>query len=124
MAHKPLRTPNRLTHRYRNHTYIVAYKIHFANERLYEVVGQDLPAERLIDSALLEMEGLHVLGSVWIVKVPGYSPKNLRDRLRDCLDDGDELLIAPLSRPDHVTGLEIKPALKILSEWSSAVGEA
>ena len=38
------------------------------------------------------------------------------------LKGGDELLIAPLSRPDRVTGLEIEEALEILAEWSSAVG--
>ena len=61
------------------------------------------------------------MGSVWVVEVPGYSPKNLRDKLGEYLEDGDELIVAPLSRPDRVTGVEIETALEILSKWSSAV---
>lgn len=118
---RPLRAPKSVPHRSPSHTYLVVYKIHVVNEGRY---GDPSPfTDKPIDVALEEMAGLHVMGTVWVVEVPGHSPRNLRDRLREYLDDGDELLIAPLSRPDRVTGLEIKPALEILSEWSSAVGE-
>ena len=118
MARKPLRKPKDVPHRSPSHTYLVVYKIHVVNE---DPVSPSPFVDKPIDVALEEMAGLHVMGTVWIVEVPGYSPKNLRDELGDYLDDGDELLIAPLPRPDRVTGLEIKPALEILSEWSSAV---
>ena len=121
MAHKPLHPPKSIPYRSRNHTYIVAYKIHVANESPCEV-SQSVPAEKPIDVALEDMAGLRVLGTVWVVEVPGYSPKRLRDLLGEHLGCGDELLVAPLSRPDRVAGLEIEEALEILAEWSSAVG--
>ena len=118
---KPLRPPNSLSHRSPSHTYIVVYKIHVVNEALYET-GQDQPTEKPIDMALEDMAGLNVFGTLWVVEVPGYSPRMLRDLLGEYLNEGDELLIAPLSRPDRVTGLEIGEALEMLTKWSSAVG--
>lgn len=121
MVHKPLHPPKSVPYRSPNHTYIVAYKIHVVNEGRYET-SQDLPMKKTIDVALEDMKGLRVLGTVWVVEVPGYSPSRLRGLLGEYLGCGDELLIAPLSRPDRVTGLEIEEALEILAEWSSAIG--
>lgn len=120
--HKPLRPSKRLPNRSPSHTYIVAYKIHAMNELAREI-SVSAPAEKPIDVALDDMAGLNVLGSVWVVEIPGYSSKNLRDLLREYLLDGDELFVAPLTLPDRVTGVEIESALEILSEWSSAVNE-
>lgn len=116
---KPLHPPKELGYRSNDHTYIVVYKIHVVNEPLDET---DQPAENLIHEALGEMAGLRVFGTVWVVEVPGYSPRRLRDFLGERLKEGDELLIAPLSRPDRVTGLEIEEAIEILMEWSAVVG--
>ena len=120
MAHKPLHPPKSLGYRSPNHTYIVVYKIHVVNER--PETSQDQPEPMPIHEALEGMAGLNVFGTLWVVEVPGYSPRRLCDLLSEQLNEGDELLIAPLSRPDRVTGLEIEEALEILAEWSSAVG--
>lgn len=119
MAHKPLRPTKSLAHKSPDYTYLVAYKLHVVNQGCHELDPNFY--EQPIDITLDEMAGLHVMGTVWIVETPGYSPKSLRDLLCDQLKDGDELVIAPLPRPDRVTGFGIKDALKVLSEWSSAV---
>ena len=106
---------------WRTNTYLVAYSIHIVNRDQYKTPEGD-PVEKAIDIALEEMNGLRVMpfldarGGIWIVEGPARarSPTALRNRLRELLDPGDELLVAPIHRPDKMTGVEIDDALDLL----------
>ncbi len=103
------------------YTYLVAYSIHIVNRDQYKTPEGD-PVEKAIDIDLEDMGGLRMMPflgvtyGVWIVEAPARarSPTGLRNRLRELLDPGDELLIAPIHRPDKMTGVEINDALDIL----------
>ena len=107
--------------KYHTNTYLVAYSIHIVNRDKYKTHEGD-SIEKPIDVVLEDMGGLRVMpflgviGAIWITEAPARfrSPNLLRDKLRKLLDAGDELLIAPLHRPDRITGVEINESLDLL----------
>ena len=115
MPEKPLRSPVSKSAGWHTNTYLVAFTIHVVNRDQYKTPEGD-PVEKPIDVALEDMDGLHMMGNVWIVEAPARSrsPTGLRDKLRELLDPGDELLVVPINRPDRVTGVEIDDALDLL----------
>ena len=115
MTRKPSRPPVGRPIGWHTNTYLVAYTIHIVNRDRYKTPEGD-PVEKPIDVALEDMGGLRMMGNVWIVEAPARSrsPTGLRDKLRELLDPGDELLIVPINRPDRVTGVEINDALDVL----------
>ncbi len=115
MTKKSPRSPVGKPAGWRTNTYLVAYTIHIVNREQYKTPEGD-PVEKPIDVALEDMGGLHMMGTVWILEAPARSrsPTGLRNKLRELLDPGDELLIVPINRPDRVTGVEINDALDLL----------
>ena len=112
MTKKSYRPPVRFPASWHTNTYLVAYTIDIFNSDQYKTPEGD-PVEKPIDVALEDMGGLRMMDTVWIVEAPARSrsPTGLRDKLRELLDPGDELLIVPINRPDRVTGVEINDAL-------------
>ena len=115
MTKKSPRPPVAKPAGWRTNAYLVAYTIHVVNKDQYEIPEGD-PMEKPIDVALEDMGDLHMMGNVWIVEAPARSrsPTGLRNKLRELLGPGDELLIVPVNRPDRVTGIEINDALDLL----------
>ena len=102
-------------------TYLVAYSIHVVNLDRY-TKEDGTTVERPIEIDLEDLNGLKVIPflrgdhGVWIVQAPARfrSAKKLRDRFREILDPGDELLIVPINRPNKITGIEVEDALDLL----------
>ena len=115
MTRKSSRRPVGRPAAWHTNTYLVTYTIHVVNRDRYKTPEGD-PMEKPIDVALEDMGGLRMMGNVWIVEAPARSrsPTGLRNKLRELLDPGDELLIVPINRPDRVTGVEIDEALDLL----------
>lgn len=105
---------------YRAHgTFIVAYNLHpmtEAKEKVLRDKNPENPPDREIDIALSDMSGLYVFKNIWIVRHPGVSCKGLKKKLKECLDTGDRLMVAPLDRPYKVKGTGITDTLETLDE--------
>lgn len=71
--------------------------------------------EKPIETALSDMEGVHVFGDMWIVKAPRTNSRKLRNKLRECIAPGDFLLVSRI-QPMWTHGKGIGGALDLLEE--------
>lgn len=101
-----------------DHTYFVCYDLAPKEEdQDHDVYGAsfDQITEKPIETALLEMGGIRMLGDVWVVKEFGTSSEKLKDRLKLCLEKKDSLLVASV-RSHTIVGKRIGRSLELLDE--------
>ena len=91
--------------------YIVCYDLVPTEDNDYATV-----LDRPIEIALMEMDGVHIFGSVWFIRDNGrLTPKKLRNELRESLAKNDSLLVSRV-RPMWTYGKNIKMALDLIDE--------
>lgn len=100
-------------------TYIVCYHLipKEDDEKHEDVYGVNLDriVETPIEIALSEMNGVHVFGDTWIVKVPRTNSRKLRDNLKECIGPGDFLLVSRI-QPMWTHGKKIGKAMDLVEE--------